>query len=151
MRTGMTVVGGPGDAAAETWTIETHEVRHSMADLRAVMTVGLGGVRHNDFAGERHLNLYYCFRPSVWGRGYAPEMARAAMAWAAQALPGMAVRIVTTAENAAACRVAEKLGFIQIRQAADAGPWTRIYQWRGSGVGTSGATNATSESSTSSA
>ncbi|GLZ42663.1 GNAT family N-acetyltransferase [Actinokineospora sp. NBRC 105648] len=113
--------------------------------------IGLGGLQHSEFDGERYLNLYYRFRPSSWGHGYAPEMARAAMDLAARQLPRLAVWIVTTVENTPARRVAEKLGFTEFREGMYAGALSRFYQWRGSGSSTSGATSSTNESNASSA
>ncbi|MCP2261032.1 Protein N-acetyltransferase, RimJ/RimL family [Streptoalloteichus tenebrarius] len=73
--------------------------------------LGFGGLRQFDFDGRPELNLYYRFRPTAWGRGYATEMARAAVDWAHAARPEQTVVIRTATTNAAAVRVAERLGF----------------------------------------
>ncbi|MGQ0841261.1 GNAT family N-acetyltransferase [Actinokineospora sp.] len=91
-------------------------------------TIGFGGIQHREFDGTRHLNLYYRFRPSAWGRGYASEMAAAAIALAATELPDTPVWIITNADNEPACRVAERLGFTEFRQADYHGAWARFYR-----------------------
>ncbi|GAA3054438.1 GNAT family acetyltransferase [Actinokineospora globicatena] len=94
--------------------------------------VGLGGLQHGEFEGARYLNLYYRFRPSAWGKGYAPEMTLAAMAWAAEAHPHLPVWIVTTVDNTPAQRVAEKAGFRETHQGDYRGALSRFYTWGGS-------------------
>ncbi|MEV4109154.1 GNAT family N-acetyltransferase [Nonomuraea sp. NPDC049695] len=41
--------------------------------------LGFGGLRHALLGGEHVLNLYYRFRPSAWGHGYAGELVEAAL------------------------------------------------------------------------
>ncbi|WP_433439811.1 GNAT family N-acetyltransferase [Nonomuraea sp. CA-141351] len=41
--------------------------------------LGFGGLRHALVDGKHVLNLYYRFRPSAWGRGYAGELVEAAL------------------------------------------------------------------------
>ncbi|GAA3011486.1 GNAT family N-acetyltransferase [Actinokineospora diospyrosa] len=89
--------------------------------------VGLGGVQHSEFDGARYLNLYYRFRPPVWGKGFAPEMARAAVDLAAARAAHLPVWIVTTVDNEPARRVADKLGFREFRQAEYHGALSRFY------------------------
>ncbi|WP_433264448.1 GNAT family N-acetyltransferase [Actinosynnema sp. CS-041913] len=73
--------------------------------------IGFGGLRHHKLDGEPTLNLFYRFRPEHWGRGYAPEMARAAIEWADRVRPDRPVVIITDLDNTPSQRVAEKLGF----------------------------------------
>ncbi|MEU5693654.1 GNAT family N-acetyltransferase [Actinosynnema sp. NPDC020468] len=73
--------------------------------------IGFGGLRHKVLDGEEAFNLFYRFRPEHWGRGYAPEMARAAIAWANRERPSRPVIIQTDVANEPSQRVAEKLGF----------------------------------------
>lgn len=68
--------------------------------------IGAGGVRHRDGA----LNLYYRFAVSAWGRGFATELAIAAVRLAARDLPGVPVVAVVHPDNAASRRVAERAG-----------------------------------------
>ncbi|MFI5782295.1 GNAT family N-acetyltransferase [Nocardia sp. NPDC051570] len=89
-------------------------------------TIGFGGLRHAESAGEPVLNLYYRFRPSAWGRGYASEMAAAAVSWAERARPSNPVEIKTTTNNAQSRRLAEKLGFVAVRTVPENG-YTDVY------------------------
>ncbi len=77
--------------------------------------VGFGGLSRGVERGEGTLNLYYGLRPSAWGHGYAVEMARCAVEWAARVMPETPVVIFTRPENLPAVRVAEKLGFVLCR------------------------------------
>src|SRR5689334_13440733 len=76
--------------------------------------IGFGGLRTHDLDGETTLNLFYRFAPAHWGRGYAPEMGRAAVEWAAGAWPDRPVVILTDLDNEPSQRVAEKLGFVRV-------------------------------------
>ncbi|MFC4004834.1 GNAT family N-acetyltransferase [Prauserella oleivorans] len=114
---------------------QRHWVEHRFGYLAVVEVetgriVGLGGVQFKDLEDEPVLNLYYRFRPEVWGKGYAPEMAKAVLAWAERAIPERPVVIVTNVDNEPACRVAEKLGFVEYRQADYDGAPARFFRNR---------------------
>ncbi len=59
------------------------------------------------------LNLYYRFTPSAWGKGYATELARTAVALAREHLPQWPVIALTRVENTASIRTAERAGLLR--------------------------------------
>jgi RimJ/RimL family protein N-acetyltransferase len=94
--------------------------------------VGFTGVRLADGAefgqsAEPLLNLYYRFTPAVWGRGYAREVAAAALQEAEAVRPERAVVIVTRPDNAPALKLAAALGFGFYRDVEHEGP---AVEWR---------------------
>ena len=91
-------------------------------------TVGFGGVQHREFDGDTYLNVYYRFSPQAWGKGYAVEMVNAAVDWAERSLPDLPVQVVTTVDNEPAMRVAERAGFVEVRQAEYEGALSRFYR-----------------------
>ncbi|MBM7772663.1 RimJ/RimL family protein N-acetyltransferase [Actinokineospora baliensis] len=124
---------GPADAAEcernlLTWLAhwDEHDFGYWVVEHNGA-AVGLGGLQHSEFTGVRYLNLYYRFRPSAWGKGFAPEMGRAAVDWAAEHAPHLPVWIVTTVDNEPARRVADKLGFREFDQADYRGALSRFY------------------------
>ncbi|CCH34548.1 GNAT family N-acetyltransferase [Actinosynnema sp. NPDC047251] len=76
--------------------------------------IGFGGLRHHKLDGRPTLNLFYRIGAGHWGRGYAPEMARAAIEWADRERPDRPVVIITDLDNTPSQRVAEKLGFAHV-------------------------------------
>ncbi|MEV0644221.1 GNAT family N-acetyltransferase [Phytomonospora sp. NPDC050363] len=72
---------------------------------------GVGGVRRAAF-DVPVLNLYYRFRPSAWGRGYAGEVAGAGVEAARAFAPGLPVVAVLRPGNTASRRVAERAGLV---------------------------------------
>jgi RimJ/RimL family protein N-acetyltransferase len=71
--------------------------------------LGFGGVRP-PLRGEDFLNLYYRFRPTAWGKGYATEVGRAALVLAAKAAPGRVVVALIRPANKPSINVARRLG-----------------------------------------
>lgn len=71
--------------------------------------LGFGGVRPVA-EDEDFLNLYYRFRPSAWGKGYATELGRASLALAAKMAPGVPVVALIRPRNEPSIRVAQRLG-----------------------------------------
>ncbi|MFJ9446134.1 GNAT family N-acetyltransferase [Kitasatospora sp. NPDC101235] len=74
--------------------------------------IGFAGLCLRTLDGERVFNLYYRFRPSAWGKGYAAEAARAAMAEALPRYPGIPVIALIRADNLPSRRLAERLGLV---------------------------------------
>ncbi|MFE4513055.1 GNAT family N-acetyltransferase [Kitasatospora sp. NPDC056783] len=74
--------------------------------------IGFAGLYLHALDGERVFNLYYRFRPSAWGLGYAAEAARAAMAEALPRFPGVGVIALIHADNLPSRRLAERLGLV---------------------------------------
>lgn len=67
---------------------------------------------HNPTGPGRDLNLYHRFVPEAWGRGYASEVARYAVQWAASTHPGLPVLARTRPGNIASRHVAEAVGLV---------------------------------------
>lgn len=82
-------------------------------DLASGELAGMGGIRGGADGG---LNLAYRFHREFWGRGYATEIARAAVEWAERHLPDAPVTVITTPTNTQSLRVAEKLGFAVVEE-----------------------------------
>lgn len=72
--------------------------------------VGRGGFTRYGLDGEPVLELGWAVRDSRTGRGYATELGRAAIDWAAQHQPGVAVVAFTEVHNRASRAVIERLG-----------------------------------------
>lgn len=87
------------------WTVE----------LRGCV-VGFGGLmllpRWRGRRGDA-LNLYYRLDPGSWGRGYASELARAAVDLADRELPGLPVVARIRDGNDRSVRVAERIGLLR--------------------------------------
>lgn len=90
-----------------------HGAAHGFGDWTLVADgigiVGLGGLRHHELEGESVLNAYYRLAPESQGRGYATRVLAAGLTHVAPVLV-LPVVVRTHPENAAAIRVALKLG-----------------------------------------
>ncbi|GAA4046011.1 GNAT family N-acetyltransferase [Nonomuraea soli] len=86
-----------------------HGVGYRMVRLLdAPRVIGVAGLRQTELDGEVVRNLYYRFRPSAWGQGYALEAARAAIAGGEG--DGPPVVALIRPGNLASRRVAEGAG-----------------------------------------
>lgn len=104
-----------GESAAQLagWRREWREVGFGFWAVTVTpdpQVVGFGGVTMRTFRKRPVLNTYYRFDPSAWGKGYATEMAGAALALAKRLLPELPVIVRTRPGNRAARSVAENLG-----------------------------------------
>jgi RimJ/RimL family protein N-acetyltransferase len=82
------------------WTVRDPESGH---------VLGFGGVRP-PLRGEDFINLYYRFRPSAWGKGYATEVGRSALSLASKVAPGLVVLALIRPANQPSIAVARRLG-----------------------------------------
>jgi ribosomal-protein-alanine N-acetyltransferase len=95
--------------------------------------VGHGGLfMAPEAPGE--VEVGYIVRPQFWGRGYATEMVRAALAVAARDLRLERLVANTMPENAASQRVLQKCGFAFARRTLYAGQYPNV-EFRLSGLG----------------
>lgn len=79
---------------------------------------------HHD---PRDLELSYQFLPAYWGRGYAAEVLRAALAHIEETMPIARLVSETQEKNAASCRLLEKLGYRLASSCVRFGELQRIY------------------------
>ena len=81
--------------------------------------IGCGGCRL--VSDKDRWNLYYRFAPEVQGRGYASELARAAVAAANEVDPARPVVAYMLEHNTASWRVAERVGLTRVWAGPDEG------------------------------
>ncbi|WP_246148064.1 GNAT family N-acetyltransferase [Nonomuraea turkmeniaca] len=86
--------------------------------------IGFGGLRRALVDGDEVLNLYYRFRPSAWGHGYALELAEAALR-VGKGL-GTVVAVIRDT-NAPSRRVAERAGMRRDRTIPYGGVPSDVY------------------------
>jgi RimJ/RimL family protein N-acetyltransferase len=86
--------------------------------------IGFGGLRHAVVDGEEVLNLYYRFRPSAWGHGYALELAEAALRLGKEF--GTVVAVIRDV-NEPSRRVAERAGMRKDRTIPYGGVPSDVY------------------------
>lgn len=75
--------------------------------------VGRGGFSRVDVDGQMVLELGWAVRGAITGRGYATELGRAALAWAAEHHPALPIVAFTELHNHASRAVMERLGLQQ--------------------------------------
>lgn len=129
------VTGSREESAAqlEEWRHEWQEVGFGFwaISLRGdPQVIGFGGLSRRALQERPVLNTYYRLDPHSWGKGYATEMARAAVALARRLLPEIPVIVRTRPANVGAQAVAEKIGLVRAPCLDDhmltyVSPWNR--------------------------
>jgi RimJ/RimL family protein N-acetyltransferase len=84
--------------------------------------VGLGGLRVHD--GDYGVALRLAFTPEAQGKGYGPELGRAALDFAFDVAGLDRVAAITRADNVAGRRALEKCGMRHEREVRHANGWT---------------------------
>jgi RimJ/RimL family protein N-acetyltransferase len=79
-------------------------------DRLSTELIGRGGFTRTAIAGEDVLELGWSVRDALTGRGYATEIGRAALAWAATFHPALPVVAFTEVHNAASRAVMHRIG-----------------------------------------
>jgi ribosomal-protein-alanine N-acetyltransferase len=75
--------------------------------------LGFGGIMRLTWRDRDVLNLYYRLTPGAWGRGYATEVARTAVALARKYVPSLPVIARTRPANIASIQTAERAGLVR--------------------------------------
>jgi RimJ/RimL family protein N-acetyltransferase len=88
-------------------------IAHARADRSLV---GRGGFTRFDLDGEVVLELGWAVRDALRRQGYATEIGRAALAWAAEHEPGMPIIAFTEVHNHASEAVMRRLGMRPVGQ-----------------------------------
>lgn len=92
--------------------------------------IGCGGVMMKQIGEVVHPNLYFRFRPSSWGYGYAGEMAAAALKVAFEKLKLPEIIATVRPSNTPSIRLLEKLGLKRCSAANDRYGLTYVYLLR---------------------
>lgn len=87
-------------------------------ELPAGTFIGSGGLQYVDEAGI--WNLGYRLAPRAWGRGFATEISRAAVAAGAAIAPDVPITARVLSNNPASVAVLEKLGLALVWEGASA-------------------------------
>jgi ribosomal-protein-alanine N-acetyltransferase len=88
---------------------EEHGIGYWVVEFEGKV-VGVAGIEPLVFQGRRCWNLYYRFAPEAWGKGFAAEACREAVAVAQALQPAKPVVVRTRPANLRAVQVAERCG-----------------------------------------
>ena len=90
----------------------------ALRDAPAV-AIGFGGIALRQFGDQERANLGFRFATSAWGRGYATELARAALGAAGSLLGLDEVWASVRENNLASIQVLEKIGMARVERVSD--------------------------------
>jgi RimJ/RimL family protein N-acetyltransferase len=89
--------------------------------------VGRGGVSRSELDGQSRLEISWTVRSDRWGRGYATEIGRAALAFAFGELGSEAVIALTEPHNRRSLAVMDRLGMGYVRELIRDGTRSVLY------------------------
>jgi RimJ/RimL family protein N-acetyltransferase len=92
---------------------EEHGFGYWAVEDGGARVIGFGGLMRRPRGDGEVLNLYYRFEPEAWGRGYATEVALAAVELARSRHAAIPVVAKTRPANEAAKRVALRAGLVR--------------------------------------
>jgi ribosomal-protein-alanine N-acetyltransferase len=90
--------------------------------------VGYTGLNRDEVEDEPIVEVGWSITPSRWGEGFAPEAARAAIAWGFERAGLERIVAFTLPENQRSQRVMERLGMTYVREFARAGLPHLLYE-----------------------
>lgn len=97
---------------------------------RPTFVIGCGGIMMKQIDGVERPNLYFRFRPSAWGHGYAFEMGTEARKLAFESLKMTEIAATVRPRNAPSIRLLEKLGLKRYTRFNDPHGLTLVYLLR---------------------
>jgi RimJ/RimL family protein N-acetyltransferase len=93
------------------WAISSNEAPDEV--------MGFGGIARKNVGDRLGLNLYFRFAPTAWGKGFASEMAKAALSLAFTVLGEAEVLAKVRTDNQPSRRVLERIGMSIVGETED--------------------------------
>jgi RimJ/RimL family protein N-acetyltransferase len=120
----MRFIAAPGSPAMGREAVSARSFAHVEAGLGYWSVFATGDTAPHGYVGlipqgEGHdgVQLSYRFAPRAWGRGHASEAAACLIRYGFEALALPRIALLTHPDNAASCRLAERLGFHAVANA----------------------------------
>ena len=92
--------------------------------------LGFGGLSPKTFDGVVRPNLYFRFSPDAWGKGYATEMARAALEEGCESLEYEKIIASVRPDNLPSVKLLERLGLRRDGETHDGYGISHLYSWQ---------------------
>jgi RimJ/RimL family protein N-acetyltransferase len=92
--------------------------------------IGFGGLSPKKFGQEILPNLYYRFTPSAWGKGYATEMAHAALKYGCDLFDFDKIMASVRPDNIPSIKVLNRLGLRKYGETEDQYGVSHLYEFK---------------------